>query len=73
MVGANTPQGICLGVQARAVPAVARSFHASTLAPTSFEDSRIGRPHCHHSSLWKIWKPVSANGTVFMSPAAVAI
>ena len=43
-------------------PAVARSFHVSAPALTSFEDSRIARPHCHHASLWKHWKPLAANG-----------
>ena len=39
-----------------------RSFHVSAPALTSFEDSRIARPHCHHASLWKHWKPLAANG-----------
>ena len=51
-------------VQARVTPAVARSFHVSGVAQTSFDDSRIARPHCHHASLWKIWKPLSANGSL---------
>lgn len=48
----------------RAAPAVARSFRVSAPVRTTFEDSRIARPHCHHASLWKIWKPLSANGSL---------
>lgn len=62
-VGILTP--VCGGAgQVGLRPAVARSFHVSAPARTSFEDSRIARPHCHHASLWKIWKPLSANGSL---------
>jgi len=49
---------------AAARPAVARNFHMSAPALTSFEDSRIARPHCHHAALWKHWKPLAANGSL---------
>merc|ERR1740117_1084059 len=55
---------LCLSNTVRVAPAVARSFHVSAPACTSFDDSRIARPHCHHASLWKVWKPLSANGSL---------
>ena len=59
--------------QIRAAPAVARSFRVSAPVRTTFEDSRIARPHCHHASLWKIWKPLSANGRALIAAACCSV
>merc|ERR1719478_340719 len=64
MVGRRLALSLARSGAARMTPAVARSFHVSGVAQTSFDDSRIARPHCHHASLWKIWKPLSANGSL---------
>jgi hypothetical protein len=47
-----------------AASAVLRSFHASAPARITYDEWIQAKPHCHHQSLWKEYKPVGPSGSV---------
>jgi len=42
-----------------AVTTARRCFHSGVVTRISFEESRQATAHCHHSTMWKEWKPLA--------------